>query len=566
MLEAESEKGVRVNFAFIVHCLSPDRSERNFTLTPFSGVIARMTRKSHLHASDLHGVGRLAVDATLGLTRVVETMHHNLLRVPGVFGKATHEPVSGLTGMVYRSIRGVTRLVGGGVDTVLAQLLPAIYPDARPAQEPVHPSTDFPNNPTSSTEREAVLAALNGVLGDHLAASGNPLAIPMRLRRDGVPLELGKRALAEAIPNPTGKILLLAHGLCMNDLQWRRKGHDVAVDQLRNHQRPAPGKSIPVLRIGRLRHSISGQRIIPRVERGIPQRIIRAQAPLVPAPVNPVPKLGIAVCSPWSALALPAATAAPASTATPAKFTAPGAAETTTGAARPAAASATGTTLRTTGTAKAPLHTLRPEAPAILRHHRFPHARIHPAKIRLRLLNALAQRSIYQKRLVRPRSIRTAAARRRSNPRPVARRCRVPHAGQIQSLEARRRVVIPVSSRLLTATLLTRTPSRRGLCPTRSGTRSRTPLKSTRTSPTRNRRNTRIRGTRLRRFRRFNRQSSGCGSLGHRIKSHTLQCIRLPFHRHIEIERRRRSPRGLLDRRKSIHRHRKFARLCRHSA
>ena len=185
-----------------------------------------MTRKSHLHASDLHGVGRLAVDATLGLTRLVETMHHNLLRVPGVFGKATHEPVSGLTGMVYRSIRGVTRLVGGGVDTVLAQLLPAIYPDARPAQEPVHPSTDFPNNPTSSTEREAVLAALNGVLGDHLAASGNPLAIRMRLRRDGVPLELGKRALAAQIPNPTGKILLLAHGLCMNDLQWRRKGHD----------------------------------------------------------------------------------------------------------------------------------------------------------------------------------------------------------------------------------------------------------------------------------------------------------------------------------------------------
>jgi hypothetical protein len=36
----------------------------------------------------------------------------------------------------------------------------------------------------SSQEREAVLAALNGLMGDYLAATGNPLAIPMRLRRN----------------------------------------------------------------------------------------------------------------------------------------------------------------------------------------------------------------------------------------------------------------------------------------------------------------------------------------------------------------------------------------------
>ena len=71
-----------------------------------------------------------------------------------------------------------------------------------------------------------MLAAVNGVLGDHLAASANPLAIPMRLRRDGQPLDLTTPALAAAIPQPTGKILVLAHGLCMNDLQWRRKEHD----------------------------------------------------------------------------------------------------------------------------------------------------------------------------------------------------------------------------------------------------------------------------------------------------------------------------------------------------
>ena len=79
---------------------------------------------------------------------------------------------------------------------------------------------------STSAEREAVQAAANGVLGDHLAASANPLAIPMRLRRDGQPLDLTTPALAAALPQPTGKILVLAHGLCMNDRQWRRKGHD----------------------------------------------------------------------------------------------------------------------------------------------------------------------------------------------------------------------------------------------------------------------------------------------------------------------------------------------------
>ena len=164
--------------------------------------------KSHVRLSDIRGYSRLAVDATIGLTNLVESMHRNITRLPGILGAATHEPTTGITGLVYRSIRGVTRLVGGSIDAVLAQLVPLL--------------SEVP----SSTEREAVLAALNGVLGDHIAVSGNPLATSMRLRRDGQPLELTRQALAAAIPQAGGKILLLAHGLCMNDRQWRRKGHD----------------------------------------------------------------------------------------------------------------------------------------------------------------------------------------------------------------------------------------------------------------------------------------------------------------------------------------------------
>ena len=69
----------------------------------------------------------------------------------------------------------MTHLVGGGLDALLAQLRPTLA------------------GRTSSPEREAVLAALNGVLGDYLVATDNPLAIPMSLRRDGRSLVLETR-------------------------------------------------------------------------------------------------------------------------------------------------------------------------------------------------------------------------------------------------------------------------------------------------------------------------------------------------------------------------------------
>ena len=166
------------------------------------------TKKSLVHVADLRGYSRLAVDATIGLADLVETMHHNILRTPGILGEATQQPTGGITGFVYQSIRGVTRAVGSGIDAVLARLVPLF------------------GGGGSSVEREAVLAALNGVLGDHLQHSANPLAIPNRFRREGVALELKRDSLAATIPGATGKILVLAHGLCMNDLLWRRKGHD----------------------------------------------------------------------------------------------------------------------------------------------------------------------------------------------------------------------------------------------------------------------------------------------------------------------------------------------------
>lgn len=162
-----------------------------------------MSKPSHLQPTDLQGFARLAVEATAGVTDIVEAMHGTITNPIG-----RPDRTSGITGLVYRSISGITRLVAGGLDVVLGQL-PALI-----AQR------------DSSPEREAVLAALNGSLGDYLVATHNPLVITMSLRREGKPLTLERDALRSAIPHAGGKLLVLVHGLCMNDLQWNRAGHD----------------------------------------------------------------------------------------------------------------------------------------------------------------------------------------------------------------------------------------------------------------------------------------------------------------------------------------------------
>jgi pimeloyl-ACP methyl ester carboxylesterase len=170
-----------------------------------------MTRKSPVSATDLRGFSRLAVDATTGLTDLVEAMHHNIGSVSSVAGVAPKGRTTGITGLVYGTIRGVTRLVGGGLDALLGQLGSLL------------------GDGSSSLAREGVLSALNGVLGDYLIATGNPLAITMRLRHHGRPLELTAEGLAAMAQKPggqAGKLLVLVHGLCMNDLQWTREGHD----------------------------------------------------------------------------------------------------------------------------------------------------------------------------------------------------------------------------------------------------------------------------------------------------------------------------------------------------
>ena len=165
-----------------------------------------------LHAL-LSGSSALATDATVGLIDLVEHLHATIGERRGPLGSASGGTTRGLTGTVYRTLRGATRVVGRGAGLGLASL-GTLLPDRGPG-----------------ARLETFVGVLNGVQGDYLEQTANPLAIEMCLRRGGRPIE--PSALAPAAV--TGKALVLVHGLCLTDLQWRRDGHDHGRSLARDH-------------------------------------------------------------------------------------------------------------------------------------------------------------------------------------------------------------------------------------------------------------------------------------------------------------------------------------------
>jgi pimeloyl-ACP methyl ester carboxylesterase len=153
-----------------------------------------MPRTPRSPLEDLRGASRLGVEATRAVTELVQAMHLTIAGGPTILGRPFTSIARLLTAPVYGGIDAVARAVGAGVDAALDQLGPAIGQTA------------------PGVRGEVLRSVLNGVLGDYLVASGNPLAIEMALHRAS--LSRGKR------------ILLLVHGSCMSDLQWSRQGHD----------------------------------------------------------------------------------------------------------------------------------------------------------------------------------------------------------------------------------------------------------------------------------------------------------------------------------------------------
>ncbi len=153
----------------------------------------------------LRGATRLAIEATRNVTDLVELMHHTIAGGPELLGRPLESTAKLLTAPTYGAIRGVTSIVSAGLDRALLALEPLL-------------------NQTGA-EAGPLLAALNGVLGDYLAATQNPLAIQMRLCSAGRTLPLTPEALSQAFPIGD-RILVLIHGSSLDEASFRRKGHD----------------------------------------------------------------------------------------------------------------------------------------------------------------------------------------------------------------------------------------------------------------------------------------------------------------------------------------------------
>lgn len=196
----------------------------------------------------LRGSANLAFDATDAVTHIVEGMYRNITATPWPLGEAPEGPAQGIAGFVHKSIRRINGATRDTSNWVLGRVSPSLDRTLLPGPH-----------------REAIISALNGVCGDHLSQRGNTLAIPMQLRvllpplapSEATPVienfseeqaaerktpfanlfEVEKRfveihpepkALTEEGFSPGRRLLILVHGLSMNDREWTSHQHNHA--------------------------------------------------------------------------------------------------------------------------------------------------------------------------------------------------------------------------------------------------------------------------------------------------------------------------------------------------
>lgn len=159
-------------------------------------------------SSGLQGITRLITDATIGVTNLVEDMHHQIVHPPFLPSTPIQHLITDISGLSYKQIRWSSRLIGRSLDRLLGLLGPLL------------------NDSNPSEQAQAIHSALNGLCGDYLESKENPLAIKMHFRHQSSTFPLERDSLKAACPDLSGKILLMVHGSCMNDAQWTRKDHN----------------------------------------------------------------------------------------------------------------------------------------------------------------------------------------------------------------------------------------------------------------------------------------------------------------------------------------------------
>jgi pimeloyl-ACP methyl ester carboxylesterase len=157
---------------------------------------------------------RLGFEELRGFTESIGTMERDIAgrafgRVPlGPPIKFVHDTIaSGVVG----ALGGAASAAGRGAQTLV---------ERRPR----------PERPLSATLPGGMgLAFLNGLVGDRLEREDSPLQQPMAVRIGGLPVPPRRRAIAEAFPQATPRLVVFVHGLMGEEHGWllgRRQGRE----------------------------------------------------------------------------------------------------------------------------------------------------------------------------------------------------------------------------------------------------------------------------------------------------------------------------------------------------
>lgn len=159
----------------------------------------------------LRGGLSMAADAFVGTVNIVHGVHRAVTRSVSYLASPAR-PIGRGSDFVYGRVRYIGRLSFFGVRQ-FAGLAETLAPASR---------RELPQRLSLGLH-----SVLNGAFGDTLERNGNELALPMVLvDARGRIVEPTCDAITRALGAPTGRIVLLAHGLGMNDQQWRQGERD----------------------------------------------------------------------------------------------------------------------------------------------------------------------------------------------------------------------------------------------------------------------------------------------------------------------------------------------------
>lgn len=163
-----------------------------------------------MRSTDMKALGGVAAEGLTVLNSFVRGMHAGIAgRVFASIGPAAR-PVEVVHDMI-------SRMVYDGLDAAGHHLPPALGSLAA-AGTALDDDAPLDEHPRAAE----LIAALNGIYGDELAAQGNTLATAMAARVSGRTVVLTPDAVTAAYPRPTDRLAVFVHGLCQTERSWRR--------------------------------------------------------------------------------------------------------------------------------------------------------------------------------------------------------------------------------------------------------------------------------------------------------------------------------------------------------